>query len=80
MTNTQHRPISQIAQEIINDWQAPYYGVVPYLRAMKSLRSVNDMYYQDSAKSIINYFLANAGGWRGEKAREIKKELKGMVG
>jgi hypothetical protein len=27
----------------------------------------------------VRYFLANAGQWRGDKAREIKAELKAML-
>jgi hypothetical protein len=42
------------------------------------LNSIDDKYGYDSARSIVNYFLANAGTWRGEVARRIKKELKGM--
>jgi hypothetical protein len=34
----------------------------------------------DKGKSIVLYFLSNAGSWRGDKAKEIKKELKQMVG
>jgi hypothetical protein len=47
---------------------------------MACLESVNDNYGWDSGKSIVLYFLGNASSWRGEVAREIKKELKSMVG
>jgi len=30
----------------------------------------------DSGKNVVAYFLSNTSSWRGEKAREIKKELK----
>ena len=43
------------------------------------LDSISDPYYADSARSIIAYFLANAGTWKGETARRIKKELKDML-
>ena len=75
----QERPIYEIAHEIAMDWKNPYYGAVPYLEAMMCIRSVTDMYGYDSAKSIINYFLGNAGSWRGETARRIKAELRKMV-
>lgn len=51
----------------------------PYLDAMFSLKSIEDKYYFDDARSIITYFLCNASSWRGEKARQIKAELKGML-
>jgi hypothetical protein len=74
------RNISTIAREIRRDWQKPYFGAVPYLDAMFGLETLDDRYFQDSAKSIICYFLSNASSWRGETAKRIKKELKDMVG
>jgi len=73
------RNISEIATEIRTDWKKPYFGAVPYLEAMASLSTVNDNYFYDSAKSVINYFLANATTWRGETAKRIKKELKDLL-
>ena len=73
------RPISTIAKEISADWNKVYFGAVPYLEAMHSLNSIDDNYYYDSGKSVVRYFLANASTWRGDKAREIKAELKAML-
>ena len=74
------RSISTIAREIRADWQKPYFGAVPYLSAMQSLDSIEDNYYEDSGKSVVLYFLANAQTWKGEKARAIKAELKKSCG
>jgi hypothetical protein len=74
------RPLYEIAAEIKADWKKVYFGAVPYLDAMSTLNSIEDNYFFDSGKSIVIYFLANANTWRGEKAREIKKELKAMAG
>ena len=73
------RPIYAIAAEIRYDWKkvSPY--AAPYLQAMFSLQTINDRYVFDSARSIVSYFLANAGSWRGETAKRIKAELKAMV-
>jgi len=79
MTNT-NRPLSEIAQEIRKDWAKVNYGAKPYLDAMATLNSINDMYYQDTAKSIVLYFLSNATTWRGETAKRVKAELKKMAG
>jgi hypothetical protein len=77
----EQRPLSVIAREIKKDWGAKvYFGAVPYLDAMSTLNSINDYYDYDSAKSIVLYFLSNASSWRGNKAREIKAELKKMAG
>ena len=73
------RTLSEIAAEIRQDWKNVYFGAVPYLQAMATLRSVNDAYFYDSGESIVRYFLANAGTWRGETAKRVKSELKAMV-
>lgn len=73
------RSLSAIAREIRKDWKKVYFGAVPYLDAMSSLDSINDQYYQDSAKSVVAYFLSNATSWRGDTARRIKKELNDML-
>jgi hypothetical protein len=75
-----HRPLHVIARDIRTDWKKPYFGAVPYLEAMACLSSIHGAYYQDSAKSIVAYFLANAGTWRGDTARRVKAELKGLIG
>ena len=73
------RPISTIAREIKSDWKKVYFGAVPYLDAMQSLNSIDDNYMYDTGKSVVRYFLANAGTWRGETARRVKAELKAML-
>jgi hypothetical protein len=73
------RKINEIAQEIRNDWKTPYFGAVPYLNAMFELRTLDDKFIYESAREIVVRFLANAGSWRGETARRIKKELKEML-
>lgn len=73
------RPLYEIASEIRSDWKkvSPY--AVPYLDAMGILNSIDDDFYLDSGRSVVAYFLGNASGWRGDTARRIKKELKGML-
>jgi hypothetical protein len=78
-TTTAIRPLHAIARDIQRDWTKPYFGAVPYLDAMRALDSISDKYYYDDAESVVRYFLANAGQWRGDKAREIKAELKAML-
>jgi hypothetical protein len=76
----EHRSLATIAAEIRRDWTKPYFGAVPYLDAMRTLNSIHDSYIYDSGKSIVLYFLANAGTWRGETARRVKAELRSMAG
>ena len=73
------RPLYTIAREIRKDWKnvSPY--AAPYLNAMSCLNSITDNYILESGRSIVSYFLANAGSWRGETAKRIKAELKAML-
>lgn len=73
------RSIRDIATEIRNDWNNVNYAAKPYLDAMSSLDSVHDSYGVESARTVILYFLSNAGSWRGDTARRVKKELKDMT-
>ena len=73
------RAIYEIAHDIRNDWRDVNYGAKPYLDAMFTLGDINDRYGYDSAKTIIVYFLANASSWRGNTARQIKKELNQLI-
>lgn len=72
--------ISIIAREISRDWKNVNYAAKPYLQAMYSLDTVNDKFYQDDARSVVSYFLANASGYRGEAAKAHKTALKTIVG
>lgn len=73
------RKLSDIAREIWQDWQpiSPY--ARPYVTAMRQLSTIDDNFGADSGKSIVLYFLCNAQSWRGETARRVKAELRGMV-
>jgi hypothetical protein len=77
------RPLSEIAKEITKDWiessnKFPT-NALPYLNSMMYLNGIDDMFIHDTGRSIVTYFLANASSWKGEKAREIKKELNKML-
>jgi len=71
--------ISQLACCIGVDWRKAkggiYFGAKPYLEAMATMDKITDNYGMDSGKSIVLYFLSNATTWKGETARNIKKEL-----
>lgn len=79
------RKLREIAADIFADWKTMRNkGVIhpawPYADAMRSLDTIDDMYYADRADDIVQRFLGNAAGWRGEKAKAIKAELKAIVG
>ena len=74
-----YRALSEIGVQIASDWTKMSPHAKPYADAMKELNSINDMYYADSARSAVLYFLSNASTWRGEVAKAIKTELKCML-
>lgn len=67
--------ISDLARLCKKDWKKPYFGAIPYLEALCSIDTFQDTYGQDSAESIVLYFLSKASTWRGPVAREVKAEL-----
>lgn len=78
--SSETRSIRTIAYEIRKDWGSKVnYAAQPYLNAMQTINTIDEMYGMDSAKSVVLYFLSNARSWRGETARRVKAELKGMI-
>jgi hypothetical protein len=74
------RPIFSIAKDIREEWGSKvYFGAKPYLEAMMFLSQKTDKYGMDDAKNIVLYFLSNASSFRGERAKELKEELKNAV-
>lgn len=79
-TTAQPRPLRSIATEIRTIWAKVNYAAEPYLEAMEQLDSIDDRYYQDTARDIVRRFLSNASAFRGEDARRLKAELKTILG
>jgi len=71
--------LSSLASVIETNWGAQGNGVNfaarPYLDALASLDTIRDNYGADSGKSIVAYFLSNAGTWKGPTAKVVKAEL-----
>ena len=74
--NLENKSIAELAAIIRKDWQKVNFAAKPYLAAMESMQSVAHSFGYDSGKSIVLYFLSNAGSWRGEIAKAVKLELK----
>ncbi len=75
----QNKNISEIASVIASDWKKVSPHARPYLDAMYSLNTLQDNFIHDSGVSVVSYFLANASTWKGEVAKEVKKELNKRV-
>lgn len=71
------RTPAQIARTIRANWRRPYFGAVPYIDALAEHYTWGDVHGPagESLKSIVCYFRANAGSWRGPVARAVKAEL-----
>ncbi len=87
---TKLRPLNEVASEIWMTLSTEYgsreqdfvkrlFAAVPYLEAMKQLKSLDDSYGADDARSIVLYFLGNVSAWHGENARRLKAELNNML-
>lgn len=78
------RTLRAIAGEITRDWKkmadAEQHPAHPHVDAMLRLEKITDRYAAESGETIVRYFLANAGGWRGPVAQRVKAELRDMVG
>ena len=74
--NLADKTIAELAAIIRKDWQKVNFAAKPYLSAMGCLSDINHQIGFDSWKSIVLYFLSNAGTWRGEIAKAVKLELK----
>ena len=77
--SNQPRSLAVIAREIKASWPKVYFGAVPYLDAMGRLDKITDQLGWDDGTDIVLRFLSNAKTWRGDKAREIKAELKAIL-
>ena len=74
-------PLSQIADLIRRDWGASMSVYAkPYVRAMLQCPDIDSTYGADDARTVVLYFLANSGTWRGPVARLVKIELRRRVG
>jgi len=71
--------LSDIAMIIEKDWGRVHISAKEYLNAMHKIKSVNDNYGLDTGASVVAYFLANAKGWSGERAKIVKLHLRKLI-
>jgi hypothetical protein len=70
------RPINVIANDIRKEWKKVHYAAKPYLDAMHQITDAKSRYGYDSGMWIVMYFLSNSSTFRGQRAKELKAELK----
>lgn len=71
-----HKPLYQYAGTIKRNWGTVASEAKPYVDAMYQLDQITDNFGADSAREIVIRFLVNSRGWKGDTARDVKKELK----
>lgn len=74
-----YRQLYRIAKDIRQHWRNVNFAAKPYLQAMDQLNRIEDSYGQDSARSVVMYFLVNSQTWKGDAARRVKAELRAML-
>jgi hypothetical protein len=77
----QQRPLYEIAREITEDasHRAFWWKAEPYVSAMSRIDKITDVYMYEPADMVVRYALGNLMGWRGDKAKAIKDELRSML-
>jgi hypothetical protein len=72
------KSLSELAVTIDRECNGkPWYVYAkPYVKAMRSLDTIDDVYIADSGESVVLYALSNLSYWRGDIARQVKAELK----
>lgn len=72
------RNLHDIAKEIQGDWTRINNGAArEALECMEAMGDIREPFGADSnGCGVVGSFLSNSIGWRGEKARRIKKELR----
>lgn len=77
------RDLAYLANTIISDLKTQGKSVPsaaePYLRAMRTMGSINENYGMDTGASIVSYLLSNLASYKGETAKIIKAELRSRL-
>lgn len=77
-----HRPLYQFAGTIKRNWDNIDAKAKIYVEKMFSLNQVEpdkEGKSYDPARVVISGFLQNSRTWRGELARQVKRELKEII-
>ncbi len=76
------RPLNQIGREMVpllralpESHMARWAGLAQ-AEPLRSLETIHDNYFEDSAQYVVACLLGNISGWRGDDAKRIRAELK----
>lgn len=81
MQNTMEIPnqISAIAEIIKQDWKTPHPWAASSLDFMLSIEDISEIYLDDTAVTIVQFFLENADTWQSPTAWAVKGKLTQLI-
>lgn len=78
--NAGPRTIKAIVSDVITTWgdKLPTvgYAAKPYLEALTTVETTEEYYGDDKAEHLLRYALSNMAQFKGQRARELKEELR----
>lgn len=78
--NAGPRPIREIVADISSEWgekvRTVGYAAKPYLEALETVSTADDTYGEEKAEHLVRYLLSNLTQFKGERARQLKEELR----
>jgi hypothetical protein len=78
--NAGPRPIKAIVADVYTEWgdkvDTSGYAAKPYLKALSNVESAEEMYGDEKAEHLLRYLLSNLAQFKGQRARELKEELR----
>lgn len=87
MTDTTARPVNAgprtikaIVADIVSEWgdkvNTTGFAAKPYLEALADIETTEEYYGDDKAEHLLRYLLSNLNQFKGQRARELKEELR----
>lgn len=75
-SNNPEYTLKGVSKQIRADWENINPIAEIYLKSLEQCNTLDSIVNGEDGAYWVSYFLANANGWRGEKARTIKNYLR----
>lgn len=81
--NAGPRTIKAIVADILGEWGEKVhtvgYAAKPYLDALAQMETADQTYGAETGEHLLRYLLSNLTQFKGQRARELKEELRGHL-
>lgn len=81
--NAGQRTIKAIVADISSEWGEKVhtvgYAAKPYLDALSNVETTGETYGAENGEHLLRYLLSNLTQFKGQRARELKEELRGHL-